>query len=60
MDGLGVLPMKFLAHFESSFGNDDPRGAIDWQRSLADLKNYGDVTLPIHPLREGEFVVVRQ
>ncbi len=57
MNGLGILPIKFLAHFESRFGYDDPRGPVDWQKGLTELKAYGDTSLPVHALREGEFVV---
>ena len=58
MDGLGILPIKFLAHFESSYGKDDPRGAIDWQKAYKELETYGDKSLPTHALKEGEYVVI--
>lgn len=60
MNGLGVLPIKFLAHFESDFGNDDPRGPIDWHKALEELKKYGDTSLPVYSPREGEFVVFEE
>ena len=59
-DGLGILPIKFLAHYQSDFGANDPRGPIDWEKALEELKQYGDSSLPIHALKEGEFVVVEQ
>ncbi len=60
LDGLGILPIKFLAHFQSDYGKDDPRGEIDWQKALEDLKNYGDTTLPIHALKEGDYLVIEK
>lgn len=60
MDGLGILPVKFLPHFESEYGIDDPRGPVDWQKGYEELKNYGDQNLPIHALREGDYVVIRK
>lgn len=57
MDGLAVLPIKFIPHFESAFGADDPRGPIDWQKAYDELKAYGDTSLPIHALKEGEYKV---
>lgn len=57
MDGFGVLPMKFLAHYESKFGADDPRGPIDWQAAKAELEAYHDKNLPVYALREGEFEI---
>ncbi len=55
--GLGVLPVKFIPHYMSDFGSDDPRGPIDWEKAYDELKKLGDSSLPIHALREGEFVV---
>ncbi len=60
MGGLGILPIKFLAHYKSSYGNDDPRGPIDWEQSYETLKTYDDVQLPIHALEEGHFVVIEK
>ena len=57
-DGLGILPIKFLAHYQSEYGSDDPRGPIDWERALEILKNYGDTSLPVHALKEGDFVII--
>ena len=47
MDGLGILPIKFLAHYKSEYGEDDPRGPIDWGTALKELESYGDTSLPI-------------
>jgi hypothetical protein len=58
MEGLGILPIKFLGHFESSYGQDDSRGPVDWQKGKKELEEYGDITLPVYPLKEGEFVVI--
>jgi len=59
-DGLGILPIKFLAHYQSNFGQDDPRGPIDWQKAYNELAAYSDTSLPIHALKEGEFIVMEQ
>ena len=56
-DGLGILPIKTIAHFNSEYGIDDPRGPIDWEMAKAELAEYGDKTLPIYALEEGEFKV---
>lgn len=59
-DGFGVLPIKFIPHYQSSFGENDPRGPIDWQKAYDDLAKYGDTNLPIHALEEGQFIVIEQ
>jgi len=60
MDGKGVIPVKFIAHYKSYFGDKDHRGPIDWESAYEELKNYGDKNLPIHALEEGDFVVIKQ
>jgi hypothetical protein len=60
MDGLGVLRIKFIPHYQSDFGKDDPRGPIEWQKAYAELTAYGDSNLEIHALQEGEFIVIDQ
>lgn len=60
MDGFGILPIKFIAHFKSEYGNDDPRGPINWDRAYEKLSEYGDTALPIHALKEGEYVVIEK
>lgn len=57
-DGFGVLPIKFIPHYQSDFGNDDPRGPIDWQKAYDELAAYSDTSLPIHALKEGEYIVI--
>lgn len=59
-DGFGVLPIKFIPHFGSEFGNDDPRGPIDWAKAKFELEQYSDKDLPIHALGEGEFIVIEK
>lgn len=59
-DGFGILPIKFIPHYLSDFGDADPRGPIDWQKAYDDLAAYGDTTLPISALKEGEYLVVEQ
>lgn len=57
-EGLGVLPIKTIAHYESGYGKDDPRGPIDWAEAKKKLEDYGDQSLPVYALPEGEYVVV--
>lgn len=59
-DGLGILPIKFISHYKSDFGANDPRGPIDWDKALEELKAYGDTSLPIHALEEGRFTVIEK
>jgi hypothetical protein len=56
-DGLGILPIKFIPHYDSDYGKDDPRGPIDWQKAYNELQEYGDKDLPIYALKEGEYKV---
>lgn len=60
MYGFGILPIKFLSHYKSTYGNDDSRGPIDWEAAYKELEKYGDKTLPIHALKEGEYLVIEQ
>ncbi len=60
MDGLGLLPIKFLPHYQSQYGSADSRGPIDWEKGLSELTTYGDTSLPIHALKEGEYMVIEQ
>lgn len=59
LDGLGILPIKFLAHFKSAYGSTDKRGPIDWDAAKAELEKCGDPKLPIHAMEEGRFVVLQ-
>ncbi len=59
-DGLGVLPIKFIPHYQSGADDADPRGPIDWQKAYDELAVYGDTTLPIYALEEGEFIVIEK
>lgn len=59
MDGLGIIPIKFLAHFQSTYGNDDPRGPIDWAKAKGELSQCGDTTLPVYALHEGDYRVFK-
>ncbi len=59
-DGLGVIPIKFIPHYGTDYGNDDPyRGPIDWEAAQKALENYGE-DLPIHKPKEGDFIVINQ
>ena len=57
IDSFGVLPIKFIPHYNSSFGVNDPRGPIDWQAAKDELANYGDKSLPIYALEEADYAV---
>jgi len=56
-DGFGILPIKFIPHYESEFGLGDPRGPIDWGKVRQALSEYGDTNLPVYALKEGEYEV---
>ena len=58
--GLSIFPIKFIAHYGSDFGSDDSRGPIDWDAAYDTVKNYGDTSLPVHALYEGEFIVMEK
>lgn len=60
MDGLGILPIKFIPHFKSAYGDDDPRGPVDWRIAYRELVDYGDKSLPIHALEEGDFIIIEK
>ncbi len=59
-DGLGTFPIKFLAHYKSDYGATDQSGAIDWEAAYEELAQYGDTSLPMHALKEGEFIVMNE
>lgn len=59
-DGLGILPIKFIPHYKSAYGQDDPRGPINWEKAYQSLADYGDKSLPIYALEEGDFIVIEQ
>jgi len=59
-DGLGILPIKFIPHYKSSYGQSNPRGPIDWERARDELNNYGDKALPVYALEEGEYIVIEK
>ncbi len=56
-DGLGLLPMKFIAHYGSDWGSEEPRGPIDWGVAYVQLDEYGDGNVPVLALKEGEYAV---
>lgn len=56
-DGFAILPIKFIPHYKSSFGDADPRGKIDWDGAKQELAAYGDTSLQLHALKEGEYTV---
>lgn len=61
MDGLGLLPIKFIPHFNSTtYAENDPRGPINWSVAYKELKSYGDTSLPIHTPEEGDFIILEK
>ncbi len=56
-NGLGLVPIKFIPHFNSTYGANDSRGPIDWEKAKNELAEYGDKSLPIYALEEGDYVV---
>jgi hypothetical protein len=57
-EGQGIVPVKTLVHYMSkTYGMDDPRRPIDWQKAYDELAQYGDATLPIYKLHEGESAI---
>lgn len=59
MDGLGILPIKFIPHYKSKWGEEDQRGPIDWEKIHKELEDYKE-DLPIHALEEGEYIVIEK
>jgi peptidase E len=58
MDGMGLIPIKFIPHYKSTeYGKNDPRGSIDWSKAYDEIKEYGDSSLPIYALEEGDYKV---
>jgi len=55
-DGLGLLSIKFIPHWESDYSDDEVRD-INWDEELKKLKGYKE-DLPIYTLAEGEFKVI--
>lgn len=55
--GFRLLPCKFISHFNSDYESDDPRGPIDWTAAKKAIEEYGDQSLPVYALEEGDFVV---
>jgi peptidase E len=54
--GLGWLPIKTIVHWQSDYNAPN----INWESTYAGMKGYGDPSLPIQTLKEGEFVVLNQ
>lgn len=59
MNGLGLAEVKFIPHYKSEWGTDDPRGPIDWQTAYDELERFGESNLPIHALKEGEYIEIK-
>jgi hypothetical protein len=54
-DGLGILPIKFIAHYGTAADTGKP---VDWQLVKHELQIHGDTSLPVYTLEEGKFVVL--
>jgi hypothetical protein len=54
---LNLFPIKFIAHYDSSYGSEDKRGPINWNKAIDDIKNFSDAELPIYALKEAEFII---
>lgn len=55
-EGLNFVPAKVLVHYESkTYGADDPRGPVDWQKAKRELGDYGNPLVPVFELPEGRF-----
>ena len=50
MEGLGLLPVKVIAHWKTDIYE------VDWDRALKEIKDYKE-DLPVYTLAEGEFKV---
>jgi len=57
-DGLGLLPVKFIPHWDSDCLDDEAQD-IKWKDELDKIKEYKE-ELPIYTLRDGEFKVFNQ
>jgi len=57
MDGLGILPIKFIPYYKSDWGKDDPRGSIDWEKAYQEFSEYGEKDLPVYALEEGNYII---
>lgn len=60
IDGLNILPIKFISHFNSNFGDNDPRGKIDWKKAYKEISEYGNKSLEVNALEEGDFMVIEK
>ncbi len=57
-EGLGLLPIKFIPHWKSTYFDDEPQN-IDWDKLYSDFKNYKE-DLELIVLKEGEFKVIER
>jgi len=61
MDGMGIIPIKFISHYKSSvYDINDPRGIINWDKAYDDLEKFGESDLPIHALEEGDYYIIEK
>ena len=58
MNGLGILPIKFIPHYGAQVSGTRP--PVDWEAAYQDLAAYGDKSLPVHALTEGNYLIVEQ
>ncbi len=53
MDGLGILPVKVIAHWQSDIYE------VKWDEALTMLKEYKE-DLPTYTLKEGDYIVIEK
>ena len=59
--GSGLTPLNIIPHYESpTYGNEDSRGPIDWQKANNELKTAIGSNQTVTPLHEGQFTVIEQ
>ena len=57
--GSGLTPLNIIPHYESAtYGQDDPRGPIDWGKAKEQLQIAIGPDQKVTPLREGEFISI--
>lgn len=57
-EGLGLLPIKFIPHWKSTYFDDEPQN-INWDKIYSDFKNYKE-DLKLIVLKEGEYKVIEK
>jgi peptidase E len=55
-EGIGLLPIKTIVHWQSDYNAPN----INWESAYEGMKEFGDKSLPICTLKEGEFMVLNK